>query len=720
MRTLRVISLSPVSVLLLASALQVLAGAGEPVLTGVVRNAETGRPIPHANVMLEETVIGDATDELGRFEIGNIPAGRYLVIVTVIGFGKETREVVIGEGSSVELDIALRPAAIEIPPVVVTAARRQQDASEAPVSIAVVGRKDIMKRDIVTPEEVLRHVPGIVVTERQAGIRGSSGFNRGAGSRLLLLVDGVPALAGDTGDIKWDIIPPEQIERIEVVKSASSSLYGSSALGGVINLVTRPVSATPETMVRISAGYFDDPYYPQWKWTSQMLTFHGIDVSHSRKLGAAGVTVGLGRKASDGYRRNSDGELSTAMGKVTFPVGRAGHVTSLVAWALEEYGHSTEWKSQGEALDIDEVAWHDRVTSEKIAGYVKLRNFIRTRTVLSTTVNWYYTDWEDDFHDSDYTAHALRLGGSFQIDRLFRRGRELTLGVEGWRTGVESTMFGNQHIGEVGLFGESRARFLGSATLTLGARYDAHHMGKARGWESLLSPRAALVLKVAGSSFNFSVGRGFRAPTVAEMFTQATVGGFTVKPNPLLAPERGTTYEAGWTREISQWLFATASVFRSDYRELIEPVLDPLDNRIHFTNVKDASVTGFETLLRTAPIGNILAVTSSYMYLSTEDRATGEPLSYRSKHNLKASADIARGDYSAGVDFIFRSKAERVEVYEDDERVPIYVTDLRGEVSLGRIRLSAKVANLFQYNYTEIERSLAPIRNLSFTLRGVF
>jgi iron complex outermembrane receptor protein len=678
-------------------------------ISGVVRDAETGEAIPRANVTLLGTLVGDAGDEQGWFRIANVPPGPYVLSVAVIGYTRETRDIELKEGEHLNLEIHLEPTPIEISPVVVTASRRPQDASEAPVSVSVLTARDIEKWDVVSPDQVLRHAPGVVVTETQASIRGSSGFHRGAGSRLLLLVDGVPALAGDTGDIKWDLIPPDQIERIEVVKSASSALYGSSALGGVVNIVTLPVSDIPETRFRLSAGYFDDPYYPQWKWTSDWLTSAGIDVSHSRSVGEVGLFAAFGKKTSDGYRRNSDFDRSSAMAKVTYSDDGKRLLIAFITWALEEYGHSTEWKSQGEALDITESAWHDRVTSEKVAGYIKAKNLLGLQNLLSGTINWYFTEWDNDFHDVQDNADALKLGGSLQLDMVLGSRHEVTCGVEGWHTGVNSTMFGDRQIGEIGLFGEVHADVLHGIALTLGARYDGHYLGEGRAWQDLVSPRAAVVFRGGRIGiFNISAGRGFRAPTVAEMFTSTSVGGFTVKPNPDLASERGNTYEIAWTGDPIRGLRTCLSLFRSNFSELIEPAVDPADDMIHFTNVHDATVYGLEAWLRSAPIMDRASLAASYMFLSTEDDATGEPLAYRSKHNLKSSVDLIGRDYSVGLDFIYRSRVERVKVYENDERVAIYVTDLRGEARLGRLRLSAKVANLFQYNYTEIERNLAP------------
>jgi outer membrane cobalamin receptor len=342
-------------------------------------------------------------------------------------------------------------------------------------------------------------------------------------------------------------------------------------------------------------------------------------------------------------------------------------------------------------------------------------------SAVSAVLNWYHTGWHNDFHDISDDARALRLGGAVQFDRIVSPRIETTAGCEGGRTEVRSTMFGNRDVSEAGGFVEIKAGISDGISIRLGGRYDGHLLGQDRGWDGLFSPRAGLVLKTGGtSSLIAAVGRGFRAPTVAEMFTSTTVGGFTVKPNPDLTSERGATYEIGWVSTPGPNLHAGVALFRNDYDNLIEPEVDPADGNLHFTNLRDASVRGLEGWTRTILIRDLIDAGFSYMYLSTEDVQRNQPLAYRSKHNFKASLDISRMKYAVGADFIYRSRVERVKVYEDDERVPIYVTDLRAEINLGDFRLSGKVANLFNYNYTEIERNLAPIRSFRLSLSGEF
>jgi iron complex outermembrane receptor protein len=671
--------------------------------------------------MLEGTLAGAATDNAGNFRIENVPEGPYRLNVSVIGYGEASIDITVEKGRDLSVNVTLARAPIEMAPVLVTATRREEDILEVPVGFTVITPRDIQKRDANSPDEILRFAPGVVVTDTQVDVRGSGGFNRGAGSRMLLLVDGIPALAGDTGDIKWDLVPPSQIQRIEIVKSAASSLYGSTALGGVINIITVPVAEEPRTGFKIFSGYFDDPYHSEWKWTAKWLTFSGIDLSHTRKLCDLGLSVGLGLKRNEGYRRNSDFERSSLTTKLTYPAGVV-RFTLFNAWALEKHGHATEWLSQAEALDIDPAAHRDRVRSEKAAGYLKAATMPDMVSAVSVVLNWYHTRWRNDFHDVKDNSRALRLGGSVQLDRIISPRVDITLGCDGRRTGVASTMFGDREIAEAGVFAEIKGAASEGIAMRLGTRYDAHLLAEDRVWEGLVSPRAAIVVRTGErSSLNASVGRGFRAPTVAEMFTSTTVGGFTVKPNPELASERGITYEIGWMGTPWRHLHTRMAIFRSAYDNLIEPEIDPADGSLRFTNLRDAVVSGFEGLVRAVFIRDLADLGLSYMYLSTEDVDRKMPLAYRSRHNLKVSLDISRERYAVGADFLFRSRLQRVKVYEDDERVPIYVTDLRAEVRrIGGFRLSGKIANLFNYNYTEIERNLAPIRSFRLSLSGEF
>ena len=114
---------------------------------------------------------------------------------------------------------------------------------------------EFSKKNISNLENALRYVPGVNMTEDQISIRGSSGYSRGAGSRVLLALDGIPFYTGDTGETIWEMIPTAVIKRVEIIKGAASSLYGSTAIGGVINVITNDIPKNPPTFFKVFYRY---------------------------------------------------------------------------------------------------------------------------------------------------------------------------------------------------------------------------------------------------------------------------------------------------------------------------------------------------------------------------------------------------------------------------------------------------------------------------------
>jgi outer membrane cobalamin receptor len=188
-----------------------------------------------------------------------------------------------------------------------------------------VGATEIGRHNAATLAEPLRYVSGLSQVGDQVSIRGSSGFSRGTGSRVLLLLDGFPMLAADLGDIKWDAIPVSEIERVEVTKGAGSALYGTGALGGVINVLTRAPSIEPRTQFQLLSGLYSRPAYATWKWTDEPMYWSSADISHSRTVGQTGLVVAGGQQYSGGHYENGDYRRSHLYAKIhhSWPIGRS-------------------------------------------------------------------------------------------------------------------------------------------------------------------------------------------------------------------------------------------------------------------------------------------------------------------------------------------------------------------------------------------------------------
>ncbi|MBI3233702.1 MAG: Plug domain-containing protein, partial [Bacteroidetes bacterium] len=187
--------------------------------------------------------------------------------------------------------------------VVVTAGKREQKIGEVTVSIEVLKpEKLIENNNSVKLDAAVENIPGLNVINGQANIRGGSGFSYGAGSRVLMLVDGLPMISADANDIKWDAIPLENIERVEVIKGAASAMYGSGALNGIIHLKTAEAGAKPLTKLQVFNGVYDNPKDISQKFWSGSRGSSGLSFLHSQKYKSIDFTIGAYYLNDQGYR----------------------------------------------------------------------------------------------------------------------------------------------------------------------------------------------------------------------------------------------------------------------------------------------------------------------------------------------------------------------------------------------------------------------------------
>jgi outer membrane cobalamin receptor len=133
--------------------------------------------------------------------------------------------------------------------VVISAGKFEQKLSDVTVSMEIIKPSLIENKASQTLDIIMNQVPGVVVSDGQASIRGGSGYSYGAGTRVLMLVDEMPMISADAADIKWNYLPLENLEQVEVIKGASSALFGSSAMNGVINMRTAYAKDKPQTSV---------------------------------------------------------------------------------------------------------------------------------------------------------------------------------------------------------------------------------------------------------------------------------------------------------------------------------------------------------------------------------------------------------------------------------------------------------------------------------------
>ena len=707
-------------------------------LSGRVTGAG-GQPLLGVNVIIRGTVLGSATDEGGSYRIRRIPAGTWTVQFSMIGYTRLTREVELRAGERRTLDVVLEETTVQTGAVTVTAGKHAQSMEEIPVSVSTLSGETIEARGIETLDNALRRVPGVNLAEDQVNIRGSSGYSRALGSRVLLLVDGAPVLAGDAGEIKFDIVPMFAVDRVEVVKGAGSALYGSSALGGVINVITREPRGRV-ARIRLSSGFWDDPYYEQWKWWGASPRWrNSVDLQYGDASGDFSYLLTAGLRNDQGYRQNDDWVRYGLSGRMWYRLSPDRNLSVSVNHASNDRGNWVYWRDLAHALQPPAATdLTENIVSVKSQVSAVYRQTHGARFASLLRVNAYRTSYETysdtsdfSFRPSDRTqSTAWLFGAEWQGSYSAGQGHLLTFGADGSYAAVDSRTYGARSGWSGAVYAQDDIELDEDWHLSAGARFDLTTVDSLDS-DMQVNPRlGATYTPWEHAAVRASYGWGFRSPSIAERYATASAGGIMTKPNPALKAERSTSYELGFKQLLPYAISVDAALFWNDYDNLVEPMIDPADGRILFRNITQARIRGYELAIEAQPLGEWLHLAGSYTYLYPEDLATGGVLKYRPRHLLYMSGDLRYTGFAIGADFRHLSRIEAIDreltivIPNSEERVPVYVTDLRASwtaASAGLpLRFSFFVDNIFQYNYTEMVANIAPIRSYRLAVEAMF
>ena len=717
-------------------------------IQGLVLDEQTGSALYGANVLVQGTLLGAASDEKGEFTITRLPPGSYTLLVTMIGYESQSLAVTIQPDATQAVTVHLSPTILQQRTLVVTATKRHQLIEDAPTTVDILQGDEILKRNPVTLDQVLVNTAGLGVIDGQIELRGSTGFNWAAGSRVMLMLDGHPMINGDTGGIFWEGIPVEEIERVEIVKGAGSALYGSNAMAGMVNIITRSPGPEPRFRYHLNWGFYDEPAYENWRWTgrflsyrireqndyrlSHALSFNGIDLSYGQKFNKTDLSVTVGHKRSSGYQENGSYTRWNGMVKTSH------YFTSRKKWSLlfnyseNNHGEFLQWQSQSSPLTVPENERGNRIIYKNGCILSTFSDAVSHQFAYQVKTNWNRTDWKNNFPDTSDFAVTDRFGSEIQID--FLTGHHgFTFGAEGIYINTRARIFGNRNSRDGAVYAEDEIRITPLWTATVGTRVDIHHIPDiSTDWQ--ISPRAGLVFRpLAGTSLRLSGGRGFRAPSLAEVFSTVNVAGVRVFPNlNLTKAERALSAEIGLnqiimvpqnTSAINRWLkpklIFDAAFFTNLYNNMIDIEYNESLQAFQFMNLGKARTWGTETKLQLSLLGGGCLVHSGYTWLNHEDVESGKPLPYRSNHRVVAGIELKWGAAGFGLDYRYASRQrEVVTLFKNDERVPMHVFDAWLQVKWHKMSFSIEGKNLGNYNYTLRQRFLEPIRHIIFTWRG--
>ncbi len=765
MRKHFLIHLLPLVVLASGSTLAVKASSLRTVssgsIYGTVRDSD-GVSVPGVNVVLLESGLGTATDTSGNYSLDDIRPGSVQIRASAVGFRSVTRTILIEEGARVRLDFVLEVQILNVKEVVVTASRREQPVMSVPVSVSVLSTEDLAVRNVTGLEDALRTVSGVHIQDNQVTIRGSSGFAYNTGSRVLLLLDGVPLLTPDTDGVPFDALPFAQIERVEVMKGPGSALYGSGAIGGVVNVITRGFPEIPETLVRFFGGIHEPVRYQEWKdrfpGGDGYRSFGGMTVSHAERVSKKfGYWVNIDYRSDQGYLNFNTTRVFHGYAKAGWTPDQKNKFDLLVGLMARKKDNFLFWNGARDALNpgslsISSTSTQPDPLDPPTGTNDNFNNQITLLPSWSRIVNtrWFYSVRGRLFgmilRPIDNTTGkarpvsagtiGFRYGGEIQVDHAPSDTRHLTFGLSGDALGTRSGFFvstsgdrfGSQP--EWATYIHVEDALSDRVQLVAGLRYDNYQIDHTK-TEARVSPKMSLSYRLSDQfSVRAAVGDGFRVPSFAERFTDNREF-FPIVRNLGLRPERNRSSEIGLKTRMSVGrngqLRSDISLFWNEYWNLIEPKLISSLQAFQFVNLTRARIRGGEATLEWTDRGNQTKLSLGYTFLDSDDLTEHLPLAFRSRHLLIGSADTrVYGPVHIGADYRFATEPERLDsdfalfVADADQLVDTRVLDVRASYRTGGFRGSVIVKNALEYYYLERPALLGAPRQILIQMQLQF
>lgn len=595
---------------------------------------EEGQPVLCATVRLEKTTIGAVTNDKGEFVFKDVPNGNYVMRTSRMDF--ETQKQNVNQTDSNML-IRLKKSYLNLNEVVVTGTGTYHRLKDTPVPVEVITAKEIASTGALNFEDALAALSTSITTKGAYNIVMNGLRNK----QILILVDG-KRLAGDVGgDNDLERIDMSNIKRIEVVKGGASSLYGSEAMGGVINIITN----TPQSSIDI------------------------VSATRISKYGQFNQNVNVGFK----------------VGKVMSQTTYQRRQTE--GWQLSPYEIKTLTKPTRDTLvetgKQAMAAYHSNTVSQKFMYNPTKRSSIYTKGVYfdkktdrpydDYAYDMFYKDYNfalggdyhfrkhinyitfDSYFDNyEYYKDYLKKSGKFEAgDRdLTKRQRLFNTTLKGvfsvgenhkLNTGLDfmnEYMKNPESLAEsksaytMALYAQDEMKVIERLSIVAGFRLLHHETFKNK-----FTPKASVMYALDHFNFRASYAMGFRAPNLQELYYDKISGSMVSQGNINLKPERSNYFSLN-TEYISDHFTFSVTGYINNIKDIIDRQLQPLSpedeaggikTRYMYNNVSKARTQGVDIAINTF-LGVGFSIGANYSYLDARNRVDNKPLFGSSRH----------------------------------------------------------------------------------------
>ena len=525
-----------------------------------------------------------------------------------------------GESASTDASQDSPQAVFNLEEIVVTGTKTPHTLKETPVHTTVITDEDIDDQSVQSVSDILKSVPGFYTsaedmpgeTAWRMTIRGLD-FNNGYG---LVLINGQRIKGEGMGEYGYGVnqIPPSLIEKIEITKGPSSVLYGSDALAGVVNIITKPCPEDPIFGMTAAIGSED---------TRSGSVYAGTKKGKLSTL----FTASVDEADAGAYGTNStrDEEYTATRIDTRLKYEPIENIQLNLKLAMEDRDRLRIYKTK-------DVMRHDWFTKYRVAPGI-------TATIDDTSsihINGYYYTWEMNRQESgvDSSGYSATIGDMTYQDvetrysKTFKDDYQMTLGAEFLQEELDYN-YADEIIETYSGYAQIDGDLLSELTLVLGIRIDDHSE-----FGTHTSPKLSFMYSpLEDTRIRGSVGRGFKSPTIRQMYYKELYqhGTYWYQSNPDLDPEKSTGYNLSLEQFFGQSVMVDISLFRNDIKDKVLQIDTDKEEDglpiVSFKNVSRAHTQGVELGIK-AILMKHLTATFAYTFTDTEDEDSGNELTY--------------------------------------------------------------------------------------------
>lgn len=628
----------------------------DAMLFGDVKSLKTQEHIPYSTIRVKGTNIGTTADGSGHFKIANLPIGKCIIIAQSIGYKTQEKEVYMEAGKAVEVFFELEEDVLNLEQVVVTATRTEHYLKDVPVRTEIISAKAIENKNACNLYQALEGTPGVRVENQCQYCNFTMVRMQGLGAEhTQVLINGQPMYSGLAGVYGLQQLSTVDIDKIEVVKGAGSALYGSGAVAGAINIVTKEPGFVPSTSVDMQLGNYKTNKFDVSSSMRNEKGNIGLSIFAQRYSEDAIDETGTGLTQNE--VRNKDGISDRVMTNLT-NAGFSLYVDNafLKKDKLIIRGKSVFEKREGGTISDDYYRnpltdGTENITTDRYEASLNYNKIIRNKSEINLSIAYinHNRNATNDSYLSDYMAthgdtipdfrtmrpylanensltstltfstkikkHSFIIGLQSFYDKLDESGMYVVVNDSSSYLGKSYRSVADKTASEFGLFLQDEWVINSKLMVVPGIRFDNHYSGEEYTSDQLIfetanfpktsfnqtavNPRLAIKYKLSEKiTFRANAGSGFRAPYGFSEDLHLCSGSPRVWKSSDLNPETSLSYNIS-ADYYGKNIRVSTNIFRTDLKNKIgftdaDANITALGYDYQWKNIDDAFVQGIE------------------------------------------------------------------------------------------------------------------------------